>query len=154
VKSILAGGIMMVVVAVVAAAAYAQGGTPTTSTITFHNDTETVAGFDCEGNPGIETHVFNGVLHVTEFADGHSTTTLTMAGTWSLDLSDPLPDYSGSFVIHETDTVNANLNGVTIAATFIATGTDGSHFRALFQLKLLIVGGRTVVDRIAFSCAQ
>lgn len=143
-----------IVLGATAAAASAHGGPPETSTTTFQGGTETVAGFDCDGNEGVEDHVFNGVLHVTEFADGHSQVTLTQAGTWTLDLPAPLPDYTGRYVIHESHTTTGNVDGLTIAVPFIGRGTDGSHFRLVFTLRLTIVDGTVVVERIGFQCVQ
>jgi hypothetical protein len=40
------------------------------STLTFNDAPETVAGFDCDGNEGVESHVLDGVFHVTQFDDG------------------------------------------------------------------------------------
>jgi hypothetical protein len=97
----------------------------------------------------VETHAFNVVRHLTEFDDGHAQTTLTMAGTWHLDLPGALPDYTGRFVIHESSTASQAVDTVTIAAPFIARGSDGSRFRAIFQLQFVIVDGTAVVERVS-----
>ena len=149
---VLAGAILLGATAAVAAA---HGGAPATSTAVSLDATETVVGFDCEGNQGVETHVFNGVLQVTQFADGHGHVTLTQAGTWVLDLPAPLPDYEGRFVIHQSDTFSDQVSGLTIAAPFVARGSDGSHFRAIFTFKLQLVGDQgIVVDHVGFKCVQ
>ena len=142
-----------IVVALGAGAALAHGGRPTVSTTTVQGQTQGgITGFDCEGNQGVESHTFNGVLHVTEFDDGHRVTTLTQAGTWSLDLAAPLPDYAGRFVIRETHTLSGEVDSFTISAPFIARGSDGSQFVAIFTLQFVFVDGEAVLERVMFAC--
>lgn len=137
-----------------ATVAFAHAGPPATSTAVSLDATETVPGFDCDGNAGVESHVFNGVQHATEFEDGHSHVTLVLAGTWNLDLPAPLPDYSGRFAIHESHTFTSRVEGLTITAPFVGRGSDGSRFNLLFQLRLTVVDGTIVVERIGFRCDQ
>lgn len=142
-------------VAVVAANALAHGGPPTTTTVTFKNATEVVPGSDCEGNPGAETHVFNGVLHTTTFPDGHLHVTGTMAGTWALDVTDPsLADYEGRFVIWFGENLNPNAENFTVTAPFVGTGSDGSRFNFLLVIHVTVAGGVVRADVLNFRCAQ
>jgi hypothetical protein len=143
------------VVAAGAGNALAHGGPPTTTTTTFQNATEVVAGSDCDGNVGTETHVFNGVLHTTEFADGDQHVTGTMAGTWALDVTDPsLPDYEGRFVIWFGENLNPNVANFTVTAPFVGRGTDGSRFNFLLVLHATVVDGVVRAEVVNVRCEQ
>ena len=145
----------LVFVAAGAANALAHGGPPTTTTVKFKNETEVVPGSDCEGNVGTETHVFNGVLHTTEFPDGHSHATGTMAGTWALDVTDPsLPDYEGRFVIWFGENLNPNTENFTVTAPFVGTGSDGSRFNFLLVIHVTVADGVVRADILNSRCDQ
>jgi hypothetical protein len=146
---------LLVIVAVGATSALAHGGPPEATTVTFKDETEVVPGFDCAGNPGTETHVFNGVFHTTSFSDGHTHVTGTMAGTWSLDVADPsLPDYEGRFVIWFGENVNPNAENFTVTAPFVGKGSDGSRFNFLLVTHVAIVDGVVRADVLKFRCDQ
>jgi hypothetical protein len=143
------------VAVVLAGAAFAHGGPPTTTTTTFKNAVEVVPGSDCEGNAGVETHIFNGVLHTTSFPDGHSHVTGTMAGTWSLDVTAPsLPDYEGRFVIWFGENLEANVENFTVTAPFVGKGSDGSRFNFLLVIHATVVDGVVRADVLQSRCEQ
>jgi hypothetical protein len=145
----------LVFVAAGTANALAHGGPTTTTTVTFKDETEVVPGSDCEGNLGAETHVFNGVLHTTTFPDGHSHVSGTMAGTWSLDVTEPsLPDYEGRFVIRFGENLNPNAENFTTTAPFVATGSDGSRFNFLLVIHVTVAGGVVRAEVLKFRCDQ
>lgn len=123
------------------------------STITFHDATDSFAAPNpCSGAPGTVTIVANGVIHLNVNPDGTSWFTLTQTGTFTFVPDDfPAdPSYAGTFTLWDGDNVNLR----NFAATFIleiphAAGSDGSTLSAHETETIAITGTGDVA--VSFS---
>jgi hypothetical protein len=151
-KLILALG--LVALLTFAAGASAHGGKPITFTERMHNVTDTFADVNpCTGDPTTVTIVNNGVLHVTEFADGHVHVTGTFTGTVAIDTTDPSkPDYSGRFTQWFGENRNVNTENGTFTFSVRARGTDGSRLQFHETAHFLAVGGDLQVEFDKMRC--
>lgn len=148
-------GLVVAAMLALPTAVSAHGGSPETSTDVFKDVTESFADINpCAGNaPGTVTLTYNGVIHVTQFPDGHHHVTGTFTGTFVFDTTDPaLPDYSGRF----TQWFGENLNPDGFNATFTfrvkGAGTDGSSLRFNAVAHITIVGSDVIVEFEKLRC--
>jgi hypothetical protein len=134
--------------------AWGHGGPPETFTDVVKDATETFPEVNpCTGDPGEVTLTYNGVFHVTVFADGHFHVTGTSTGTFAFDTADPaLPDYSGRFTTWFGANGNPNSENGTETFRLRGTGTDGSTLKFNSTAHLTVVGSDVIVEFDKFRC--
>jgi hypothetical protein len=152
-RKLTAGALVLGVLLALPAAALAHEGPPTTFTDTVKQTDTFPSANPCTGDLGTLTITYNGVFHVTEFADGHYHVTGTQTGTFDFDTADPTkPDYSGRVTVWFGE--NGNVNGFngTFTLNGRATGTDGSTLRFHQTSHITIVGSDVVVQFDKLGC--
>jgi hypothetical protein len=147
-RRITFSGLVLAALLALPTAAWSHGGPPVVFTDVVKDAVQTFPDVNpCTGDPGTNTVTFNGVFHVTQFADGHYHITGTQTGTAEFDTTDPaLPDYSARFTLWFGE--NGNPNGFNGTFTFQvkATGTDGSTLRFHQTSHITIVGSDVIVQ--------
>lgn len=107
--------------------AYAHGKAAST-TATFHDVSELLGNTDpCTGVAETVSVTQNGVLHLTEHADGHYHITGTVTGDFTATPVDATqPTYTGRFTVRFGQNDNATMDDAHFTNTIQAVGSDGS----------------------------
>lgn len=152
-RTLTFGALVVAALLALPAAVLAHGGPPVTFTDTVQQTDIVPSVNDCTGDPGTLTVTYNGVFHVTQFADGHYHVTGTQTGTVEFDTADPTkPDFSGRVTVWFGE--NGNVNGFngTFTLNGRATGTDGSTLQIHQTSHITIVGSDVIVQFDKLSC--
>ena len=100
------------------------------------------------------TFTFNGVFHVTEFADGHYHVNGNQTGTFTFDPDNPaMPEASGRFTTRFSESSNPGTFTATDTFSVVGRTADGSRLRFNVTNHITIVGEHVVVSFDKVNCS-
>jgi hypothetical protein len=147
------GPLILITLLALPVAVLAHDGPPQTFTDTVKQTDTAPSSNPCTGDPGTLSVTYNGVFHVTQFADGHYHLTGTQTGAVEFDTTDPTkPDYAGHLTLWFGENGNPNGFNATFTLNGQATGTDGSIVRFHQTAHVTIVGTEVIVQFDTLSC--
>jgi hypothetical protein len=135
---------------------HAEGSGVVSYTQNFHHQTDAFASVNpCTGVPGTLTETFNGVVHVTTFADGPYEVTFIETGTISFVPDDSTqPSYSGKLNQSGNQHLTQQTAVGTVTLHFRVLGTDGSIVtqHEVQHLTVTPTGVSVSFDRPQLTC--